>query len=593
MPAAMAANARKEVSRRELALLALGACLIAVVMTWPLVLNLRTDISKDLGDPLVQSWEVAWDGYALAHQPLQFFQSNQFWPLHDTLAFSDALAGYAPAGLIGNGPEDAVARYNVLFLFAYALCFAGAYLLGRELGLPPAAAVVCGAAYAFAPLRLEQDGHLHVVSSGGIPLALALGLRGYRLFKPGWVVAGFCVAAWELTLGFTLGLPLAYILLSLGLIAAVWWLQAGRPRPPRRLLIATVVGALIFAATAIVMSRPYMRVLDGQPNARRSIGTVEHFSGPLKVFLIAPPESTIWGDATAGLREGVSNIPEKTLFPGLLTLGLAVAGLCTSAYRRGVRIGLGIGVLLFSALALGFKVEDGLLWPYRIAYEVLPGFQGLRTPGRLVTFSSLGLALLAGAGAEALRRAYVEAARRGRLPGGAGAASALIALLAVGVTIEGRGLPFDPLDDQAQPAVPRADIRFASIPAPQLHLPALRPPDNRRYLLWSTDGFPAIVNGRSSIDPVFIFSIFYRVEGFPDPASVALLRETGVRSVVLHTDRTANTPWAYAAPKPIAGLGITRRRRGYDLVYELGSPSAVAGTGEATAAAAAGFRRSR
>ena len=65
MPAAMAANVRTEVSRRELALLALGACLIAVVMTWPLVLNLRTDISRDLGDPLVQSWEVAWDGYAL------------------------------------------------------------------------------------------------------------------------------------------------------------------------------------------------------------------------------------------------------------------------------------------------------------------------------------------------------------------------------------------------------------------------------------------------------------------------------------------------------------------------------------------------
>jgi hypothetical protein len=593
MPAAMAANVRTEVSRRELALLALGACLVAVVMTWPLVLNLRTDISKDLGDPLVQSWEVAWDGYALAHQPLHFFQSNQFWPLHDTLAFSDSLAGYAPAGLIGHGPEDAVARYNVLFLFAYALCFAGAYLLGRELGLSPAAATVCGAAFAFAPLRLEQDGHLHVISSGGIPLALALGLRGYRLFRPGWVVAGFCVAAWELTLGFTLGLPLAYMLLSLGLIAAVWWLHVGRPRPPRRLLIATVIGALIFAATAIVMSRPYMRVLDDEPNARRSIDTVQHFSGPLQVFLIAPPENTVWGDATAGLREGVSSIPEKTLFPGLLTLALAIAGLCTATYRRGLRIGLGIGVLLVSVLALGFKVEDGLLWPYRIVYEVLPGFQGLRTPGRLATFSSLGLALLAGAGAEALRRAYVERARRGRLPGGAGAASALIVLLGLGITIEGRGLPFDPVDDQAQPAVPKTDARFSQIPAPQLHLPALRPQDNRRYLLWSTDGFPDMINGRSSINPVFTFSIFARVQGFPDAASVQLLRDTGVRSVVLHVGRAANTPWALAAQKSIAGLGITRRRRGYDLIYELGSPRAVVGTGAATEAAAAGVRRSR
>ena len=93
---------------------------------------------RDLGDPLPQSWQVAWGGHALQHQPLEFFQSNQFWPLDDTLAFSDALLGYAPAGLIGEGPEAAVVRYNLLFLFAYALCFAGAYLLARELGIGPA-----------------------------------------------------------------------------------------------------------------------------------------------------------------------------------------------------------------------------------------------------------------------------------------------------------------------------------------------------------------------------------------------------------------------------------------------------------------------
>lgn len=586
----MAATQRKEVTSRELALLALGACLLAVVMNWPLVLNLRTDVPKDLGDPLVQSWEVAWDGFALAHQPLHFFQSNQFWPLHDSLAFSDALVGYAPAGLVGSGPKDTIARYNVLFLFAYALAFAGAYLLGRELGLSSAAAAVCGAAFAFAPLRLEQDGHLHVISSGGIPLALALGARGYRLFRPGWVVAGFCVAAWQLTLGFTLGLPLAYLLLAMGLIAVLWWLYVGRPTPPRRLLIATLIGGLIFTGTAVLSARPYMRVLDDQPHARRSPERVENFSGPLKVFLIAPDENTVWGDATAGLREGVSNIPEKTLFPGLLTLTLALAGLCTGVYRRGTRIGLGIGVLLVSALALGFKVEDGLLWPYRIAYEVLPGFEGIRAPGRLVTFSSLGLAVLAGAGAEALRRACIT--RRSGRSRGVAAASALVCLLAIGIAIEGRGIPFDPAGDQDQPAVPKADAGFSRISAPQLHLPALRPEDNRRYLLWSTDGFPEMINGRSSIDPVFTFSIFNRVQSFPDPASVELLKQTGVRSVVLHTGRAAHTPWAQAAEKPVTGLGIRRRRRGYVVIYELDSPSG-APAADAAAAAAAGARRSR
>ena len=46
------ADGRRELSLRELVLVAAGACLLAVVMHWPLVLNLGDDIPKDLGDPL-------------------------------------------------------------------------------------------------------------------------------------------------------------------------------------------------------------------------------------------------------------------------------------------------------------------------------------------------------------------------------------------------------------------------------------------------------------------------------------------------------------------------------------------------------------
>src|ERR1044072_2985419 len=143
-------------------------------MHWPLPLHIGGDIPKDLGDPLVQAWQVAWDGNALQHQLSYFWQAKLFYPLENSLAFSDALVGYAPFGLIGEGFTAAIVRYNLLFLLAYALAFLGPYLLVRELGLGRAAGAVAGAAYAYAPWRLEQDGHMHVVSSGGIPLALFL-----------------------------------------------------------------------------------------------------------------------------------------------------------------------------------------------------------------------------------------------------------------------------------------------------------------------------------------------------------------------------------------------------------------------------------
>jgi len=147
------------VTRREVALAAIGAWLLATVMTWPLILHLGSTVPRDIGDPLAEAWQPAWGGHALLHQPFHFFDANRFWPLKDSLAFGDALIGYAPAGIFGSGPHAALVRYDLLFIFAYALAFFGAYLLARELGLGPAGAAVAGAAFAFAPYRLEQDGH--------------------------------------------------------------------------------------------------------------------------------------------------------------------------------------------------------------------------------------------------------------------------------------------------------------------------------------------------------------------------------------------------------------------------------------------------
>jgi hypothetical protein len=71
------------------------------------------------------------------------------------------------------------------------------------------------------------------------------------------------------------------------------------------------------------------------------------------------------------------------------------------------------------------------------------------------------------------------------------------------------------------------------------------------------------------------------MSGFPDRASVAKLRWYGIRTVVLHTamPKLPGLPSvggpepahpAQAALKPIAGLGVTRRRVGSLVIYEIG-----------------------
>jgi hypothetical protein len=565
-------------TKRELGLVvALGAAL-ALLMHWPLPLHMTRDVPRDIGDPLVQAWQVAWGGHALLHQPLDYFQANTYWPMKDSLAVSEALAGYAPAGTAGSGVTAAVLRYDLLFLFAYALCFVGAWLLARELGAGRAGAAVAGAAFAYAPWRLEQDGHLHVLSSGGIPLSLFLLARGYRNERPGLVLAGWLVASWQLSLGFTLGLQLAYLLLALGAGAVFLLLRRGG-RPTRAVTAVTAAGVVAFALTGLLLARPYLRVVDDHPEAKRTSAQVAELSGPLVSYIAAPEQNLVWGKATKPIRDDLASVPEQTLFPGLTIFALAVTGLFWSVYRRSLRLGLGIAAAAFAILALGFDDQHAHLYPYRLLYDVAPGWSGIRVPGRLTTLTSLALALLAAGGAQRI-------ADRVRI---GGAAPALAVALVALICIEGSGFDFRSgggLAGPSHPAVPKPPAEATSPPPPQLHLP-ITIPANRRYVLWSTDGFPEIVNGRGSFDPAFFERLTERVTGFPDRASVELLRAMGVRSVVLHEALAPGTPWAGAAARPLRGLPL-RRVGGRGLVIYLLESGPVGET-----AARAGRTRNR
>ena len=64
------------------------------------------------------------------------------------------------------------------------------------------------------------------------------------------------------------------------------------------------------------------------------------------------------------------------------------------------------------------------------------------------------------------------------------------------------------------PTVEPAPAGFAAAPQPALHLPT-GPFDNRRYVLWSTDGFPKIVNGRGSLIPRQFEAVMRVTAGFP------------------------------------------------------------------------------
>jgi hypothetical protein len=622
----------------------LAGVLLAVVTSWPLVLHLPSRIAPDLGDPVRTAWQIAWVGHAMLHDPLHLFDSNAFYPHPLSLAFSDSLLGYGPTAFFGHGTVAALVRYNLLFLWIWSLCFVGAYLLARELGLRWIGAAVTAAAFAYADYRVTEAGHFQVISSGGLALGMFLLLRGYRRDRPEvgqrkLVLAGWLVSAWQVSLGFTLGLQYTYLLLLLALLVlAHWWFGHLTPGPawgsseqrgtgdspvasppgatpaspsdtpqpsaasqpsangatispparrftrgpliPRRLLAVTLIGIAVLGVVAVYQARPYLKVANEYPTAKRTIKEVETYSAGPAAWLAASSENRVWGSVTSGMRAKVHSKNESVFFPGGLVLVLALIGLAAgSIYTRRLRLGLAIGILTCSILALGFGLT-GAGYPYRLLFDYAPGWDGVRVPGRIFTLATLLYALLAGAGAQLLAGfAGAWGARHSvrALPGIVGL------VLVIALVGEGAG-------HLGHPVVPQPAKAEIGLPGPVLDLPTDGALD-RIWQYFSTDGFYKIPVGESTFDIPAVDDLRGGMNGFPDRASVEKLRYYGIKTVVLHTVIPKGLPpeqgWVFAEPpdpaaaakKPVVGLGITKRQVGSIVIYEIGpGPAALHGT---------------
>src|SRR6202008_4869452 len=118
---------------------------------------------------------------------------------------------------------------------------------------------------------------------------------------------------------------------------------------------------------------------------------------------------------------------------------------------------------------------------YLPLYDNLPGWDGLRTPGRLVLWTTLLLGVLA-AGAVSAFVVRARESRETRSPYGLGFWLRLASLIPL-VLVLTEGLNRTP-----HPIVPVAPPAFASAQEPILVLPSDAANDNV-FMLWSTDGF--------------------------------------------------------------------------------------------------------
>ncbi len=364
---------------------------LTLVLTYPVVFNLTTAVPNDIGDPLLNTWILAWVSHAWLTDPLNLFNANIFYPLPNTLAYSEHLVSTAmlvfPLQLFFGEP---ILAYNVSLLATFPLAAFGMYLLVLHWTRHRQAAFVAGVIFAFNPYRFATIAHLQLLTFQWLPyivlfLDLLLEEQGYKKSTKGclilFVVLQF-LASWYLAI-YTALIGGIYLLVRL-LAQAVSLREISWQK-----LFPLIATLLISSGLILPFAWPYLSLVDNLRQARPLSQALELATTPTD-FMAAAPFNRLFGSVTESLRQRPHFTEENNLFLGFVAPILAFFSLfygLRSSYLRPKFYALLIILLL--TLSLTFAM------PYTTLARLIPPATIVRVPPRWIIPTLFALAGLA------------------------------------------------------------------------------------------------------------------------------------------------------------------------------------------------------
>jgi len=175
------------------------------------------------------------------------------------------------------------------------------------------------------------------------------------------------------------------------------------------------------------------------------------------------------------------------------------------------------------------------VWPY---VYWLPGFNFIRASSRFTLMGLVGLAVLAGAGFDAITAATAPNRRT---------AAAILAgvLIVLECLVPLEGVPYHvdtPAADRWLATRPKPFV-VAEVPLPDLRSVALFNKRQSTYMLHSTAHWQKTVHGWAGLLPVSHFDLYDALTRFPDDESLVMLNAFNVDYVVVHRDLFLPDAW--------------------------------------------------
>ena len=520
---------------------------LSVLMTWPQARLIATHL-PDSHDPLLSIWRIAWIAHILPTAPADLMNGNIFYPEPRTLAYTDSvlLQGLAAAPLIWAGLTPMV-TYTLIILASIALSGWTMFLYARHLTNRVSAALLAGIVFAFVPFRFDHLQHLELQATMFLPLAL---LWVDRALETGsrrdvWLAVAAVVAQVYCGIYYAV-----FLVTALLFVIPLRWRSVPVERRAgvlRAGVVAAVVGGLVVL--------PYLAVyvLNRSSLGDRTSSDVLTYSATLWNYLSTPNENVVHGGWSGALGQN-----ERRLFPGIVALAIAAAGVVGMERRRLTLAVVGL---------VGFVISLGLNTPvYSILSSVLFIYNGLRAPAR----ASI-LVFLALAGLVAFGWARLERSLKGWAP--AATAVAALALLGEYATVQSQWFVATRRPPQVYEWLARQP-RSVVLELPLTTADRLDLVPDGIYMFRSTEHWHPILNGYSGFFPRTFLELTERMKTFPDEASIAYLKQRQVDLIVVHggllaPDRFGAITTSLLGRPDVEANGQFEEPMGPDMVFRL------------------------
>jgi hypothetical protein len=358
----------------EFALVVVGYAALVALATWPQVLDLYG--VPDFGDPLFNAWRLAWIAHQLPTDPAHLFDANIFHPERLTFTYSDAMLvpAIVAAPFLWLGAA-VMPTTTAMFLAGWVSSGVATYYLVRALTGRREAAIVAGAIFAIYPYRSEHYSHFELQFALWVPLTCWTLQR--TLARGRWqdgALTGLCLGLQFLS-SLYYGLFLSLYLVPLALTL---WSFRGRPTRP---IVALATGAVVTGLLVGPVALAY--AANASAFGERPSYAVDFYSALPRDYLNPHMYSALYGQWAS------TSTPERNLFPGLIALAL----LAIALRRPWTRAKLGYALAGLIALDGSFGWHGVF---YRLLYEWVGPFRGLRVPARFSLFVGFSIAVLVG-----------------------------------------------------------------------------------------------------------------------------------------------------------------------------------------------------